>query len=231
MPGRLRSFYNGSRFLSKTRRTPIRIPQSPTRPLLIHKRDLFRRDLVNPSKWFFVTHHRGPRRRMVGQDPNEIRAVSKSQVHGTILERIIWQWLTDRKISFDFQSSLLGGRQELGGLVADFIVFPHQSGPIILNPTGPTHNVYIQGRKDDEQRMTLEQMGYTVYLIPEDVVLNEMAFEGFMRRILDLGIGNADAAGGGADTHQVPQSLFRLPELTTRLQALQASIASLKAIH
>ncbi len=40
----------------------------------------------------------------------------------TDIEAIVYGWLTDRKISFGFQTSLRGGFFQLGGAVVDFLI-------------------------------------------------------------------------------------------------------------
>lgn len=219
MPGRLRSFYSGPRKIVPGRKSPIRIPQNPTRPIKLHRRDQFRRDLTRPTRSFFV-HRRGPRHTNVGQDPNEARAIPKSSLKGTLPERIIYKFLVEKtKEEFTFQSSIDGGRLELGGIVADFILTFRM---IILNPTGPTHDTVSQKRRDDEQRMTLEQMGYRVFFIPEADVLNEYVFEGVMRSILDLGI-QSDSLGAAEAGND-----FSLDQLYDRLTGLLAKVKAIQ---
>jgi hypothetical protein len=83
-------------------------------------------------------------------------------------------------VDFSFQSSIEGGHQLVGGIVADF-VFPFLM--VILNPLGPTHDQYIRIRKDEEQNLSLEALGYTVYMIPEDIIKDEIRFDEYMLRI------------------------------------------------
>ena len=181
----IRSFYTGPRRATGRRTVPIRVPQSPERPFKVNQRDLVRRNLLRQEPWWLVIHRRGPYRPRVGVSDLEFRAVSREEVTGTLPERIVYKYLRDVvKISFDFQSSLLGGRLELGGLVADFILHFQR---LILNPLGPTHNAYVQQRKDEEQRMTLAEMGFTTYYIQEQDIYNEYKFEEIMRGIFSLG--------------------------------------------
>ena len=181
----IRSFYSGPRRPTYKKYVPIRVPQSPDRPFKLNRRDLVRRQLLRREAWWFVTHRKGPRRANIGVTPLEQRAVPREEVVGTLPERIVYKFLRDiLRLPFSFQSSLLGGRLELGGLVADFIL---EFQKIILNPTGPTHDAYVQQRKDEEQRMTLAEMGYTSYYIPEQDVYNEYKFEEIMRGIFSLG--------------------------------------------
>jgi very-short-patch-repair endonuclease len=121
----------------------------------------------------------------------EARAVPKTTVKGSLPERILYRRLTQLGIVFDFQSSLDGGRMELGGIVADFILPDYM---FILNPVGPTHKDAYQHQKDIEQAQILEAMGYTVFFIEENVIYDEPAFEEWIRRVLTLSWGS----GGGA---------------------------------
>lgn len=178
-----------------SQRRPIKIPQPVKRPLDIHVRDLFDDEAAHPDRWWMTVHRRGPRRTNLGGDPRELRAIPKEKRRGTLPERIILKWLKEvaRQVEgadFSFQSSLLGGRLELGGIVADFL-FPIRK--IVLNPAGPTHDQFLRMRKDDEQTSLLEALGYTQYIIDDDLVYNEFLFEDRMRQILNLG----PYSGGG----------------------------------
>jgi len=44
-------------------------------------------------------------------------------LQATAPEALVYQWLTSRKIRFEFQSSQFGGRLIRGGLVTDFVVW------------------------------------------------------------------------------------------------------------
>lgn len=108
-------------------------------------------------------------------DPREAWAKSQSEMpmRGTLPERVVYKSLEDRDLIFTFQSSLQGGRIELGGLVADFIIefrtqlvirvqgqywhgeFDRATGNLI-------NGELSQGRRDDEQRGLLEELGYEV---------------------------------------------------------------------
>jgi len=76
---------------------------------------------------WFTLHKRGPRRSRVGEDPLEARAVPHDYIKGTLPERIVYYYLVNYMkfqagVDFDFQSSMEGGRIELGGMVVDFLV-------------------------------------------------------------------------------------------------------------
>ncbi|MGB9881945.1 MAG: hypothetical protein ACPLPV_04140, partial [Methanomassiliicoccales archaeon] len=126
-------------------------------------------------------------------------------------ERIIFAYLVEKLrfvpgVDFDFQSSLDGGRLELGGIVADFL-FPLMK--IIINPIGSHHNQLWYSRRDDEQRIVLERMGYRVYMIEENDVYDEYKLENFMRMV--FGLPNTFMAGFGA--HQANESQYNQYEI------------------
>lgn len=126
-------------------------------------------------------------------DPREAWAKPQDEMpmRGTLPERVVYKSLEDRDLSFTFQSSLQGGRIELGGLVADFVVDFRK--PLVIRvqgqfwhgefdrETGNLINGEIsQGRKDDEQRGMLEIMGYDVMdyweYVADDQFLNDEWF-------------------------------------------------------
>lgn len=175
----------------------IKIPQTPLRPLRLHQRDLVKRELLRPEHWWWTMHRRGPRREDVGGDPRESRAVAKSRVAGTLPERILYQALQrilrlSADADFTFQSSLEGGRTELGGIVADF-VFPYLM--VVIQVQGPTHTEYLRHAKDQEQKGILESMGYTVWDITDKQCYDEYALEDWLRRHFALGKGRGSAFG------------------------------------
>jgi len=138
-------------------------------------RRLARVESITPGS--SVTIHR----RILGVDdyrpPDPREAWAKPQdempMRGTLPERVVYKSLEDRRLDFSFQSSLFGGRIELGGLVADFIIQFRKQVVIRVQgqywhgefdrETGNLINGEIsQGRRDDEQRAMLEEMDYIV---------------------------------------------------------------------
>jgi len=76
------------------------------------------------------------------------------------IERIVLAWLDKRHIIYEFQSSQMGGRYELGGSIVDVLI--HE-----LNLAWRIHGDYwhkpIAKRATDEvQREILESQGWTV---------------------------------------------------------------------
>ena len=133
-----------------------------------------------------IIHRRPSGRPDVALDPRELRAVPLSKIRGTLPERIFYKQLRKRRLSpdrdFDFQSSLLGGRLQLGGIVADFL-FPLWR--LIVRIQGPTHTTRVQFLKDQQQTQLLVDMGWTVYDLPDEIVYDMMALETWMRRHID----------------------------------------------
>jgi len=190
----------------RSKQTRIRIPQPVEHPFHIRSRDLVQQEYLRKSPYWDVLHKRGLTRPLIGTDALEDRAVPKGMVRGSLPERIIYKYLTDKmhfqsNVDFDFQSSLQGGRLELGGMVADFLF---EIMKIIINVQGPTHKGYLRGRKDEEQRNILDSMGYTVYELWEDTIYNEYKLDDEMRRIFWLG----ESSGSGyelSEAQSIPQ--------------------------
>ena len=166
----------------------IIIPQPEKRPLHLRTRSFIKKELVRRNPWWWIEHRRGLKgRTKIGEDPREMRAIPHSIVKGTLPERIVFLWLIKAyfvvDIDFSFQSSLSGGRLELGGIVADFIFEPRK---MILQVQGPTHDQFLRMRKDEEQKQILYSLGYEVVDIDDDLIYNEQEFEDEMRRILNM---------------------------------------------
>lgn len=206
----------------------IRIPQPPERPLKVDPRSLIRKEFINKDPIWLVMHRRGPRRMKVGEDPLEARAMPHSYIRGTLPERIIYKFLLEKfhmqdGVEFRFQSSLQGGRAELGGIVADFL-FPYLR--IVLNPLGPTHAQFLRAAKDREQIMALEEMGFTVFMVEDDVVYNEYEFEAWMRRVFNL-----ERSGGMASEMMSEEHPPTDDPITSYDVLYQSSLELLEMVH
>ena len=167
----------------------IRIPQPQYRPIRMRRRDVIIRGLLKESPDYWTLHRRGVSgRTQVGPDQEEARAISEDVIKGTLPERIIYLELIKRGyvpgIDFDFQSSAEGGRNELGGLVVDFVF---EFLRIALRVQGPTHDLHIRIAKDREQESILESMGFHVLDIDTDVIANAFILEQWFRQHLDPG--------------------------------------------
>lgn len=178
----------------------ITVPQPEDRPIIYRRKDVVKWGGINLEPWWFVTHRRGVKRPRVGEDQLEARAVSADRVRGTLPERIVYQYLASRLrfapgIDFDFQSSLQGGRMELGGIVADFLF---ELLRIVIQVQGPTHDTFLRQRKDEEQISALSDMGYRVFELDDETIYNEYKLEEWMRRTFGLanGMGGSPGAYG-----------------------------------
>lgn len=211
-----------------TRRTRIRIPQPKQRVFSFRGKDVLREELIKKSPWWFTLHRRGVYRPWVGEDPLEARAVPRWQVVGFLRERIVYRWLVEAHlipgVDFDFQSSMMGGRAEMGGLVIDF-VFPHRK--LVLQVAGPTHKENLREAKDEEQRLILASWGYRVSTVPVEVVDNEGEFENFMRRFLNLY--SAGTAGPDFEVN-IDRSDIRRTYGQSDLDRIYQALLSLQAV-
>lgn len=137
----------------------------------------------------FTLRKRGLRRPV--EDDLERRAVSKERVIGTLPERIIYKELLRRRITFDFQSSLLGGRQKLGGMVADYILYLPLGTIILRIQTQYFHTTHEAKLKDDEQRAVLESLRdpisgkyFIVYDVWDYIVYDAHRLNDWLNRVL-----------------------------------------------
>jgi len=78
----------------------------------------------------------------------------------TDIEAIVAGWLTERKIDFEFQSSMLGGFYELGGAVVDFLL--RDSGLAWRVSGEYWHRGIVPEGRDLIQRETLMAEGWVV---------------------------------------------------------------------
>ena len=188
------------RFIKPGLRTRIFIPQRPQRVLEIPAGDAVRKEVRGKDTFWFTLHRKGVRRQLVGVDPLEARAVPETQVRGYLHERILWKFLvTNLRLSvnsdFTFQSSFEGGRADLGGMVADFLFFNWR---FVINVKGPTHYMFLQSKKDEEQEGILSEMGFTVYYVDLPTIESEFLLENWARRVFN--IATSRGAGLKADT-------------------------------
>lgn len=152
------------------------------KPVTVHRRSFYRGKLS-----------------ILPKDPREEYAVPKTVFNGTLPERILYKALLDRHlvpgVDFDAQSSLAGGRMNLGGQVADYL-FPYAM--TIIQVQGDywhghfdqiTGNLIsgdiTQGRKDQTSWALLNQMGYTVWDLWESTAYNPRDLEQFLEMVVD----------------------------------------------
>lgn len=89
----------------------------------------------------------------------------------TLPEWRVWYWLDKHHIEFDFQSSQMGGRRELGGLVIDFLL-PTMVPPMALQVQGEYwhYSTGEQRMHDQQSKAQLEARGYQVIMVDESDV-------------------------------------------------------------
>ncbi len=121
-------------------------------------------------------------------------------VRGSLQERIFYQALLDRGFipgeDFTFQTSQLGGRAELGGLVADFI-FPVPMVIVQIQSVWHTRTLYHQLR-DQDQYMILASLGYTVLEVWPTTIEDPRALdEWFNFNVMTLWGTNSQGLGAG----------------------------------
>jgi len=167
-----------------------------------------------------IIHRRGPRHDDYSADALEGRAVSKEEVTGTLPERITYKELQTRRIPFDFQSSFFGGRLELGGMVADFVLLDR---PLIIRIQGEYwHSPLPTQRRDAVQRGVLESMGFQVEDLWDYEIYNPDVFYDRMERILSFmpQIGGGLVADSPAyDTQNIPH-IESLKERVERIEGV-----------
>lgn len=181
----------------------------------------------------FILHRRGPRRGLVGpENPQELRAAQG--INGTLPERIFYKALVARKFvpggDFDFQSSLLGGRVFLGGMVADYIFFTRN---LIVRVQGwRWHQSLEATRRDDNQRDVMERMGYTVLDISDTIILDELLLENWLRANIDTFSvrGGPFAFSLGIDPLELELDMATARELLDQIHVLQERIGSLEGM-
>lgn len=132
---------------------------------------------------------RGPlslQRPTVGETALERRAVPMSEVYGSLPERIMYKALLDRSVTFDFQSSMEGGRLELGGMVADFVLLDR---PVIIRVQGEVWHQGIESEaRDEEHRAILQNMGYDVFDIWDWEIYDGDILDDWLERHIEKGL-------------------------------------------
>jgi hypothetical protein len=226
MPRLDRKIYNDGSTKIGSNKQRIRIQQNAFRPFKLLQKTFLKAGLLRSPAWW-LTHRRGllKGRPKVGEDPQEMRAIPKSLVKGTLPERIVYKTLLEfhfvPDIDFDFQSSQEGGRLEIGGLVADFL-FRYLM--LVIQVQGPTHQELNRIRKDQEQTSILAEMGYQVVEISQELILNQNAYEDYMRSLFNLGrnLSNIDGPHSTADGSTIGD--WNFSTLQSRVNVLEASL-------
>ena len=101
----------------------------------------------------------------------------------TLPEWYVWWYLTRRakllpNVEFEFQSSLFGGRRELGGLVVDFLLRDRFSPGLVVNVQGyHWHRYSTRSRATDvltKIRLQSAPYFFTVVYVLEDDLLHRL---------------------------------------------------------
>lgn len=98
----------------------------------------------------------------------------------TQAEWLVYWWLIHKgrqraDIDFQFQSSLLGGRTYLGGLVVDFF-FPNRLGGLVINVQGEYWHRYTSQQRANDlmNKLRLQSRGWTVVYVLEDALFRSL---------------------------------------------------------
>jgi len=152
-------------------------------------------EFFHPELIDFILARRGPRRPTIEQGVREkMEAYALEQgIVGSLPELIVHWELTRRGLrdgsNFDFQSSVMGGRLELGGAVADFKFLDR---PLIIRVQGVYFHQKFEamglGVGDEEQKLWLERFGWLVLDLFEDVIMDAERLDDWMRDNIDTGI-------------------------------------------
>lgn len=140
----------------------------------------------------FVLRRRGPRRPTIEEGHREeMMAYAEGQgIMATYPEATVHYELTERRyvdgIHYSFQSSLFGGRLQLGGSVVDFLWLERPWAWRVMGEFW--HQPWLrlgQGVGDEEQRLALIGYGYEVTDLWESEILDPDWLEDFLRRTVD----------------------------------------------
>ena len=158
-----------------------------------------------PGRWFrpgrlrvrdeHILHRRSSLGAPLDLGELEARAVSHDKVRGSVQERIVYKELEKRGIPFDFQSSVDGGRLQLGGMVADFILLDR---PVVIRVQGSTWHATFRGeQRDQAQKAYIEGLGYTVLDIWDWEIEDDDLRSGWFSRYVDVMVVTAQRLESG----------------------------------
>jgi very-short-patch-repair endonuclease len=155
-------------------------------------------------------------------------------IRGSLEERIFYQALLDRgfipEVDFSFQSSTeLGGRAELGGMVADFL-FP---GPmVVVQVQSYWHTITLEHeRRDDDQSLSLQNKGYLVLEIWPNTMHDPNALDWWIERNIShlWGTSSQPLGNSSAPDTAYMEVLFR-DIYYPRLLALESAINEIRRV-
>lgn len=147
-----------------------------------YKRGGIKRDLIPQKR---PRRHARPWRYRTGFSKEKWLENRAAQgIRGSLQERLFYQALVDYGLipglDFDFQSTQLGGRMELGGLVADFI-FP--AAALIVQVQSYWHTITLEHEvRDNDQASVLRGMGWDVLEIWPQTIEDPAALRWWMER-------------------------------------------------
>jgi len=129
-------------------------------------------------------YRKGPRgayRPTIGATELEQRAAPIEETgQASLEERILFKTLTKRRILFDFQSSVNGGRAQLGGIVADFILWEPR---IVIRVQGTIWHTGAEAEARDKiQKAQLENQHFEVWDIFDWQIRQKDIYDEWVRR-------------------------------------------------
>ena len=120
---------------------------------------------------------RGPRPFVKKPEQTDAPGPKPSSFTITTDEWYVYWWLTKRQRLFTFQSRLLGGRRNIGGLITDFVVHDACAPPgLVLNVQGFAWHRYTSEQRSADvlTKVRLKALGYEVVYLLEDEILNSL---------------------------------------------------------
>lgn len=114
----------------------------------------------------------------------ERRAVSLAEVYGSLEERIVYKTLLQKKIPFDFQSSLVGPRRQAGAIISDFLLLDRPT--LIFCQGSLWHRGISAETRDILQIDLLAFQGYETLQIWDYTLWDERLTDEWFRRYIDV---------------------------------------------
>lgn len=156
-----------------------------------------------------------------------IEARAKQGIHGSLQERLVYKALEDNGlipgVDFSFQSSQLGGRARLGGMVADFIF---EVAKVVVQVQSVWHTMSLAHEvRDSDQALILRDMGYTVLELWPETIEDPAALDLWIERHIMTLYGTSSqglGTGGSAVASYLMQTLSptRMMRLLEKLQLI-----------
>jgi len=120
-----------------------KLPPESTRAIKWTSRDRYDIELTTPvatvgpivSEDLRSEEEKELARRIGDKNARSVMRLREKGIVGTSPELLVYQWLTKEKLPFEYQSSQMGGRLQLGGVVVDFLL-GHTPGLIALQVQG-----------------------------------------------------------------------------------------------